>query len=48
MWKNSSAGYGWISIVLHWAVAVLMMALFALGLWMVELGYYDAWYQRAP
>ena len=48
MWKNSSTGYGWISIVLHWTIAVLLLALFALGLWMAELGYYDAWYQRAP
>jgi cytochrome b561 len=23
-------------------------ALFGLGLWMVDLGYYDAWYKRAP
>ena len=33
---------------LHWAIAVLLPGLFALGLWMVEFGYYDAWSQRAP
>ncbi|MDX1593731.1 MAG: cytochrome b [Gammaproteobacteria bacterium] len=47
-WKNGKTGYGWFSILLHWAVALLVFGLFGLGLWMVDLGYYDAWYQRAP
>ncbi len=34
--------------LLHWLSALAVLALFASGLWMVELGYYDAWYQRAP
>ncbi|MEA2078427.1 MAG: cytochrome b, partial [Pseudomonadota bacterium] len=29
-------------------VAVAVTGLFVLGLWMVGLGYYDPWYQRAP
>lgn len=33
---------------LHWLSAMAVIGLFASGLWMVELGYYDAWYQRAP
>jgi cytochrome b561 len=48
MWRNTLNHYGWISIGLHWLVTVAVIALFALGLWMVELTYYDAWYQRAP
>jgi cytochrome b561 len=29
-------------------MAVTIVALFILGLWMVELSYYDPWYRRAP
>lgn len=34
--------------LLHWLSAAVVIGLFVSGLWMVELGYYDAWYQRAP
>lgn len=33
---------------LHWLSALLVLALFGLGLWMVQLGYYHDWYHRAP
>ena len=46
--KNSTGGYGLVAIVLHWLVALVVIAMFALGLWMVELTYYDVWYKRAP
>ena len=45
MLKNSSHQYGAIAIVLHWLMAVAIVFLFALGLYMVELTYYDAWYK---
>lgn len=32
----------------HWITALLILGLFALGVWMRTLGYYDAWYQTAP
>ncbi len=48
MWRNSEARYGLVAMSLHWLVAVLAIALFGLGLWMVELTYYDAWYRTAP
>ena len=48
MWRNTPQQYGYISIVLHWLVALLVFSLFGLGLWMVELDYYHRWYQRAP
>ncbi|HSJ48342.1 MAG TPA: cytochrome b [Gammaproteobacteria bacterium] len=48
MWRNSRQQYGIISITLHWLVALLVFSQFGLGLWMVELDYYDGWYQRAP
>lgn len=46
--RNSPTSYGVISIVLHWLVAVAVIGLFVSGLWMVDLGYYDDWYHRAP
>lgn len=45
MLKNSKTHYGWISIVIHWVMALCIIAMFALGLYMVELTYYDAWYK---
>lgn len=45
---NSTHTYGYISIALHWISVVLILGLFALGFWMVELGYYDPWYRKAP
>ena len=35
--RNSPARYGWVSMVLHWGVALVVFGLFALGLWMVGL-----------
>ena len=48
MWRNTPGSYGHVSIALHWLIATTTFGLFALGLWMVELDYYDGWYQRAP
>jgi cytochrome b561 len=47
-WRNTDYSYGMISIVLHWLVAAAVLALFALGLWMVQLNYYHSWYRDAP
>ena len=46
--RNTRQRYGWMSISLHWLVAFTVIGLFALGLWMVDLGYYDAWYRKGP
>lgn len=48
MLRNTSTEYGLITIALHWLVAVATIGLFILGLWMTELDYYDAWYNRGP
>ena len=48
VWRNTAETYGRVSILLHWLIAAAVLGLFALGLWMVELDYYDAWYHRAP
>ncbi len=45
---NTKDSYGWMSIGIHWLMAVMIFAMFALGVWMVELNYYDAWYHDAP
>ncbi|CAN1605593.1 cytochrome b [Pseudomonas sp. B21-028] len=46
--RNSSSRYGWVSIVMHWGVALVVYGLFALGLWMVGLDYYSTWRKAAP
>jgi cytochrome b561 len=45
MLKNSDKSYGWISIVVHWLMAIVILFVFGLGLYMVNLTYYDAWYK---
>ncbi|KXO09040.1 Cytochrome B561 [Moritella sp. JT01] len=45
MLKNTKTAYGWISILLHWVMALTIFGMFGLGLYMVELTYYDAWYK---
>ena len=46
--RNSTSRYGWVSIIMHWGVALAVFGLFALGLWMVGLGYYDPWRKDGP
>lgn len=46
--KNTSKRWGWLSISIHWITAITVFGLFALGLWMVELTYYDQWYKQGP
>ncbi|MCU7835274.1 MAG: cytochrome b [gamma proteobacterium symbiont of Taylorina sp.] len=47
-WRNTNNRWGWISIFFHWLTAVTVISLFILGLWMVDLTYYDSWYRSAP
>lgn len=46
--KNTPHQYGLIAIVLHWGLALAIPAMFVLGLWMVDLDYYDPWRKDAP
>ncbi|WP_410684724.1 cytochrome b [Citrobacter europaeus] len=46
--NNSPQRYGIVSAVLHWLTAIVVYGMFALGLWMVTLSYYDGWYHQAP
>ncbi len=42
------ASYSLTQKLLHWLSAITVIGLFAVGWWMVELDYYNEWYQTAP
>ena len=46
--RNSLQRFGLIAILLHWGMALLIITLFFLGEYMVDLDYYDPWYKAAP
>ncbi len=48
MLRNNSHNFGLVSILLHWIMAVLLTGLFAAGLYMTSLDYYDPWYHSLP
>jgi cytochrome b561 len=48
MLRNTPNTYGLIAVALHWLVAAIVVGMFALGLWMVDLNLYHPWYHRAP
>lgn len=45
---NTVSRYHGVSIFMHWLMAVLVIGLFGVGFWMVDLTYYSAWYKTAP
>lgn len=45
---NTETNYGAIARLLHWVLGTVIIGLFALGIWMVELTYYSEWYKTAP
>lgn len=46
--RDTSRGYGLVSRLFHWLMAVAIFAMFALGVWMVTLDYYSPYYNAAP
>ena len=46
--RNTRSRYGLLAILLHWMMAALLIGLYLLGDYMVDLGYYDPWYLQAP
>ena len=48
MLKNSTKTFGLVSIALHWVMAILLVGLFAVGLYMTGLDYYDPLYHSMP
>ncbi len=47
MLRNDGSHYGLVSKLLHWCIAVLILALVWLGWYMVDLSYFDRWYNRS-
>lgn len=47
-WRTTTTQWGWLTILIHWLTALTVFGLFGLGLWMVDLDLYDAWYHKAP
>ncbi len=45
---NTQKHYGLVTILLHWIIAILVIGLFALGLYMTDLTFYDPWYRKGP
>ena len=43
--KNTALSYGLVAIFFHLFMALGVLSMFGLGLYMVELGYYDSWYK---
>ncbi|RTZ17363.1 cytochrome b [Vibrio aquaticus] len=40
--------YNRLSRAIHWISAIVIIGMFAVGLWMVDLSYYSEWYRTAP
>ncbi|WP_325894473.1 cytochrome b [Grimontia sp. NTOU-MAR1] len=40
--------YNAVLRAIHWLTALVVVGLFAVGLWMVDLTYYSSWYKTAP
>lgn len=47
-WRNTEDSYGAIALALHWLMAIVVVGLFALGVYMRSLTYADAWYVPGP
>ncbi|WP_456404579.1 cytochrome b [Thiolapillus sp.] len=47
-WRNTTRTYGWISIGLHWSMALLIIGLFGIGKYMTTLDYYHPLYLSLP
>jgi cytochrome b561 len=46
--RDTPDGYGIVSRVVHWLMAIAIVAMFGLGVWMVDLDYYSPYYHSAP
>lgn len=45
--RNTPTHYGLVSKLLHWTIAILILGLVWLGAYMVELTYFDKWYNQS-
>lgn len=47
-YKNTTTQFGWITIIIHWLLAFVIIGLYFLGDYMMGLTYYDSFYSLAP
>jgi len=47
-YKNTDSQFGWVMIFIHWLLVLPVIGLFGLGLYMMDLGYYDSFYTLGP
>lgn len=45
--KNTANGFGLLTKLLHWFIALSIIGLIWLGWYMVDLTYYDKWYNKS-
>lgn len=46
--RDTAAGYGLPTRIVHWVMTVAIIGMYFLGLWMVDLNYYSPYYRSAP
>lgn len=46
--RTEVKNYNPIARLIHWVSAIVIIGLFSVGLWMVDLSYYSEWYRSAP
>ncbi len=46
--SSTTTQYNLVSRLMHWISAVVVIGMFWVGIWMVDLSYYSSWYQTAP
>ncbi|MEB4592180.1 cytochrome b [Candidatus Thiothrix sp. Deng01] len=46
--RNTTQAYGWVSILLHWVMAIALIGMYVIGDYMVDLDYYDDLYHKLP
>lgn len=46
--KSDVKNYNPVARAIHWLSAIVVIAMFGVGLWMVDLSYYSQWYKTAP
>ncbi len=45
--RDHNDSWGWITIWLHWLMAIAITVLYGLGLWLDDSSYYDLWFSEA-
>lgn len=44
--KNTKTAYGWVTILLHWTLAVLILGLIPMGWYITTIDYYHPYYHQ--